>query len=170
MNEEKYVRPDWDTYWMEMMEVVSKRATCNRGRSGCVIVRDNKLLTTGYVGSPPGLPHCDDVGHLFKNVAHLKASQGESAGSVDRVTQHCVRTIHAEMNAILQAAEFGISIKGATLYCRMTPCRGCAMAIIRVGIKRVVAQRIYQAAQETFDMFEKVGIELVHIENKLQTY
>jgi len=95
-------RPTWDEYFMDLANAAAKRATCDRGRSGCVIVRDRQLLVTGYVGSPRGLPHCDDVGHLLKKVYHEDG----------RVTQHCVRTVHAEQNAICQAARRGIALDG----------------------------------------------------------
>ena len=146
-----YVRPSWDEYFLKIMDVVALRATCDRGRSGCVIVRDNQILVTGYVGSPRGLFHCDDVGHLLKNVLKDDGS----------VSQHCVRTVHAEQNAITQAARLGISIKDSTLYCRMEPCSVCAMLIINCGIKRVVCEKRYHAAQETREMFKQAGIELV---------
>lgn len=84
--------------------------------------------------------------------------------------QHCVRTIHAEQNAICQAAKHGVSLKGATLYCKMEPCRVCAMLIISVGIVRVVALRRYQAAEETREMFEQAGVELEVMEDKLEAY
>lgn len=75
MSEEKYIRPTWDEYFMDLAHSVSKRATCDRGRAGCVIVRDKQILVTGYVGSPVGLPHCDDVGHLMKKVVHEDGSK-----------------------------------------------------------------------------------------------
>ena len=92
MSEENvpYARPHWDDYFMEICDTVAKRATCGRGRSGCVIAKDNRILVTGYVGSPAGLPHCDDVGHQLKQMIHEDGS----------VTQHCVRTVHTEQNAI----------------------------------------------------------------------
>lgn len=158
--EQKYVRPSWDEYFMEIMGTVARRATCDRGRSGCVIVKDKQILCTGYVGSPPGLEHCDEVGHKFKKVLMEDGSTKE----------HCVRTIHAEQNAICQAAKHGVSLDGATLYCRMEPCTVCAMLIISVGIKRVVAERRYQAAQETREMFAKVGVQLDVVHDELQTY
>lgn len=131
MSEEKYIRPTWDEYFMDLAHSVSKRATCDRGRAGCVIVRDKQILVTGYVGSPVGLPHCDDVGHLMKKVVHEDGSE----------SQHCVRTVHAEQNAITQAARRGIGLEGATIYVRMTPCRTCAMLIINCGIERVVCEK-----------------------------
>ncbi|MBE0531216.1 MAG: cytidine/deoxycytidylate deaminase family protein [Rhodospirillales bacterium] len=153
-------RPSWDEYFIEMTDTVAKRATCDRGRSGSVIVRENRILTTGYVGSPPGLPHCDEVGHLMKQVMDEDG----------KVRSHCMRTIHAEQNAICQAARHGISLAGATLYCTMEPCRVCAMLIISVGIRRVVAKRRYHAAQETREMFAQAGIQLDVIEDVLESY
>ncbi len=156
----EYVRPSWDDYFMEVMEAISKRATCDRGRSGCVIVKDKQILVTGYVGSPKGLPHCDEVGHQFKKMINEDGS----------ISEHCVRTVHAEQNAICQAAKRGIAIDGATLYCRMTPCRTCAMLIINCGITRVVCERKYHAGAESEEMFKKVGIKLEYKYDELQKY
>ncbi len=153
-------RISWDEYFMELMDTVAKRATCDRGRSGCLIVRDRRIVSTGYVGSPPGLPHCDDVGHLMKEVIDEDGT----------VRNHCVRTIHAEQNAICQAARYGISLEGTTLYCKMEPCRVCAMLIISSGIKKVVAKKRYHAAQESRDMFKDAGVDLVVIDNEIETY
>ena len=155
-----HVRPSWDDYFLNLADTVSERATCNRGRSGCVIVKDKQILVTGYVGSPKGLPHCDDVGHLFRKVIHEDGS----------VTQHCVRTVHAEQNAICQAARRGIALDGSTLYCRMTPCRTCAMLIINCGIVRVVCERRYHDGAESEAMFKEVGIELVYKYDEVQQY
>ena len=160
MDEEKYIRPTWDEYFMEVCRAIAKRATCDRGRSGCVIARDNQLLVTGYVGAPRGLPHCDDVGHQFKKVQHEDGS----------VSQHCVRTVHAEQNAICQAAKRGISIDGATLYCKMTPCRTCAMLIINCGIKRVIAEKRYHDSADSIEMFKQAGVTLEHLRDMVELY
>jgi dCMP deaminase len=160
MSEPHYVRPTWDEYFMEVANTVAKRATCDRGRSGCVIAREKQILVTGYVGSPRGLPHCDDVGHLMKKVLHED----------DRVTQHCMRTVHAEQNAICQAARLGISLAGATLYCRMTPCRTCAMLIINCGIERVVCERKYHDGKESEEMFRQAGVSLEYVNEEIQHY
>jgi dCMP deaminase len=157
---EEYIRPSWDAYFMEVCDAIAKRATCNRGRSGCVIAKDNQILVTGYVGAPAGLPHCDEAGHQFKKMLHENGA----------VTTHCVRTVHAEQNAICQAAKRGIPIAGATLYCRMTPCRTCAMLIINCGIVRVVCQRRYQDPEDSETMFQKAGITLEYIRNETETY
>ena len=153
-------RPSWDDYFLEMADAASKRATCNRGKSGCVIVRDKQVLATGYVGSPAGLPHCDDVGHLLKK---LMDDDG-------KVSEHCLRTVHSEQNAICQAARRGISIDGATIYTRMTPCRTCAMLLINCGIKRVVCERKYQLAAETEQMFAEAGVQLEYKHHEVQQY
>lgn len=154
------MRPSWDEYFLEIVKTVSKRATCNRGRSGCVIVKNRQILVTGYVGSPNGLPHCDEVGHLFK----------KSIDEQGNISNHCVRTVHAEQNAICQAAKRGIALEEATLYCSMTPCRTCAMMIINCGIKRVVCQNKYHNGKETEEMFKQAGIELNFFCNDILSY
>ncbi len=155
------LRPDWESFFMGIVEALGIRATCNRGKSGALIVKDNKILVTGYVGSPPGQPHCDEVGHLMWKTID---DQGKESN-------HCVRTLHAEENAILQAAEFGISVKGATLYCKMTPCfQRCAMKIVRVGIVRVVAKRKYHAGERSEKLFRDAGVELAILEDRVEKY
>ena len=143
-----------------MSEHVASRATCDRGRSGCVIAKENRILASGYVGSAPGLEHCDDAGHLMRKVIIEDGS----------TSNHCVRTIHAEQNAICQAARFGTALEGATLYCKMEPCRVCAMLIISVGIERVVCLRRYHAGADTRAMFEKAGITLNVLEDETERY
>lgn len=156
----KNTRPSWDEYFMEVMEAISKRATCDRGKSGCVIVKNKQILVTGYVGSPMGLPHCDEVGHQFKKMLNEDGS----------ISEHCVRTVHAEQNAVCQAAKLGVPIDGATVYCRMTPCRTCAMLLINCGIKRVVCERKYHAGAESEEMLKKVGITLEYVHDEVQQY
>ena len=160
MNEMKEKRLSWDEYFLGLAEAASKRATCNRGKSGCVIVRDRQVLATGYVGSPAGLPHCDEVGHLMKKVIQEDG----------KITEHCLRTVHSEQNAICQAAKRGIAIAGATVYTRMTPCRTCAMLLINCGIERVVCERKYQLSEETENMFAEAGVKLVYKYNEIQPY
>ncbi|MDP4291058.1 MAG: cytidine/deoxycytidylate deaminase family protein [Bacteroidota bacterium] len=162
MEEDKkgYIRPSWDEYFMEVARTIAKRATCDRGRSGCVVARDRQILVTGYVGSPKGLPHCDDVGHLFKKTTHEDG----------HVTNHCVRTVHAEQNAICQAARLGISLEGSTLYCKMTPCRTCAMLIINCGIKKVVCEYRYHSGIDSEEMFRDAGISLDYVNDEILKY
>lgn len=155
-------RPSWDEYFMGVVDSISTRATCSRGRSGCVIAKNNQLLVAGYVGSPRGLPHCDDVGHDLRLVASEELTRAAS--------EHCVRTVHAEQNAICQAAARGVSITGGTLYCRMTPCRTCAMMIINCGIVRVVCQKRYHRAEESIDLFVQAEVDLQHLSEEEQKY
>ena len=153
-------RPSWEDYFIEIANSVSKRATCDRGRSGCVIVKNKHILVSGYVGSPAELPHCDDIGHQMKKVIHEDGSESD----------HCVRTVHAEQNALCQAAKLGISLAGSTLYCRMTPCRVCAMLLINCGIKRVVCERKYHAGAESEAMFDEAGIQFEYKYDEEQKY
>jgi len=156
-----HIRPPWDEYWMAMVDTASTRATCNRGRSACVIVKDNDLLVTGYVGSPRNLPHCDDIGHKFQKRIHEDG----------RVSKHCIRTIHAEQNAICQAAKRGISIYGGTMYVTMTPClHPCAYMLINCGIKRVVCKTKYKLAYQSEEAFEQAGIDISYINDWGQEY
>jgi dCMP deaminase len=144
-------RPSWDEYFLAVKSMVAGRATCDRGKSGCLIVKEKRILTTGYVGSPMGAPHCDDVGHELNDVIHPDGT----------ASKHCVRTIHAEMNAILQAARIGIPLEGATLYCKMTPCYTCAKNIINAGIKKVIARYDYHQGARSKQIFKDAGIEFV---------
>jgi len=154
------MRPDWDSYFFEIMDLVAKRATCDRGRSGCVIVKDKQILVTGYVGSPPGFPHCDDIGHLMKTVVHEDG----------RKSDHCHRTIHCEQNAICQAAKKGISIEGATVYVKMTPCKTCAMLLICCGVKEIKCLMKYQLAEDSEKLFDKANIKITYINDEVLKY
>lgn len=158
--EKKYVRPSWDEYFLQIVELVGSRGTCDRGRSGCVITKDKRILATGYVGSPIGLSHCDEVGHEMHTVIHEDGHQ----------TQHCIRTGHAEFNAVANAARFGVALEGATIYCHMTPCYVCAKMIINAGIKRVVCNMDYHAGERSKDIFKEAGVEYSLVSDKTQTY
>jgi len=155
-----YKRPSWDIYFMEIMEAIAKRGTCDRGRSGCVIAKDRQLIAAGYVGSPIGEGHCDDIGHLFQK-------RYDANG---KFSLHCVRTVHAEQNAICQAAKRGISVEGGTLYCKMTPCPVCAKLIINCGIVRVVCQKRYHDGAEAERLFLKAGVALEHMSEDEESY
>lgn len=156
----KHIRPGWDEYFMNIAGQVASRATCDRGRSGCIIVKDRQILTTGYVGSPVGIPHCDEVGHQFHQVINEDGA----------TSQHCIRTTHAEQNAVCQAAKFGIGINGATLYCKMTPCYVCAKMIINVGIKRVVCEKDYHASKLSKEVFQQAGVILNILDQTVEQY
>lgn len=153
-------RPAWDDYFIKIANTVAERATCDRGRSGCVIVKDKQILVTGYVGSPMGMPHCDDVGHQLRQFVDEDGT----------ISTHCIRTVHAEQNAICQAAKRGIALGGSTLYCRMTPCYTCAMMIINCGIKRVVCEFKYHSGSESEKMFRQLGIELKFMHDEVMKY
>ena len=134
-------RPDLDQYFIDIAQVVAKRATCDRAHIGAVLVKDKYIVSTGYNGAPHGLKHCDEAGHMMEN-------------------GHCVRTTHAEQNAIIQAAVHGSSTQGATLYCTHSPCKICAKIILNAHIKRVVAVDIYR--DDTIPaMFKEAGVEFV---------
>lgn len=156
----KYNRPSWDEYFIGMVNYVGTRATCDRGRSGCVIVKDKRVISTGYVGSPPHLPHCDEVGHEMHEVINEDGKR----------SMHCIRTVHAEQNAIVQAARFGVELDGATLYCKMVPCYICAKLIITAGIKRVVSENDYQVSQRTKEIFKVAGVRLEIINKEVLKY
>jgi dCMP deaminase len=156
----KYKRPSWDEYFLKMVEIVGTRGTCDRGRSGCVVVRDKRILTTGYVGSPVGMPHCDDIGHEMHTVI----------GDDGKTSQHCIRTAHAEQNAISNAARFGVALVGSTMYSKMTPCYKCAQSIVNVGIVRMVCERDYHAGAKTKELFKKAGVKFEIMNNEVEKY
>jgi len=149
-----------DAMFLKIAEIFGERATCNRGKSGAVLVKDRHIIAAGYVGAPPGFPHCDEAGHDLRTV---KGEDGEEH-------IHCTRTIHAETNAILQSASFGISCRGATLYCHMTPCKNCAMLIVGVGIIRVVCNKRYHSDAESLSILRRAGIEVLIMNNVVEDY
>ena len=114
-------RPSWDIYFLRIAREISTRSTCNRKHVGAVLVRDNQILSTGYVGSIKGQPHCVDVGC-----------------DIDPLTNGCRRTVHAECNAVLQAARHGVSTDGATLYSTLSPCSACFKMLANAGISKIV--------------------------------
>ena len=156
----KSKRPSWDEYFLQMAELVGSRGTCDRGHAGTVIVKDKRLLATGYAGSPIGLPHCDDVGHEMHTVTNDDGT----------TSQHCIRTTHSETNAIANAARFGVAIDGATMYSKFVSCYACAKVVINAGIKRFVAIRDYHASSRTKEIFKKSGVKLEIIKNEIEMY
>lgn len=145
---------------MDIAHTVGKRASCDRGRAGCVIVRNKQILVTGYAGAARGMPDCDTVGHLMKTIIHEDGRQ----------SQHCMRTAHAEQNAIVQAARVGVSIEGGTLYCKMTPCAACAKMMVNAGIIRVICEKRYHNGQEAEAMFKELGIEITFVDEQTEAY
>lgn len=140
------MRPDWDTYFMEITYVVAKRSTCSRRQVGAILVKDKHILATGYNGAPRKMAHCDEVGCMRDK---LQIPSGER--------HELCRALHAEQNAIIQAAVQGISIAGSTLYCTMSPCSLCAKMLINAGVIRVVFAGLYPD-QMALDFFAEVGI------------
>lgn len=155
-----YKRPSWDEYFIKIVDMVGSRGSCDRGRAGCVITRDNRIISTGYAGSPIGLPHCDEVGHEMHTVTHASGEQ----------TRHCIRTAHAEQNAICEAARMGIALLGGTLYCKMTPCYACAKMIINAGIKKVVCAQDYHAGTRSKEIFKEANIEFSLVSEEVTKY
>jgi dCMP deaminase len=153
-------RPNWDDYFLEIVKAVALRATCDRGRSGCVVTRNNRILVTGYVGAPSGIAGCDEVGHLLEKVIHPDGT----------ISEHCHRSVHAEANALYQASRIGVSLEGGTLYCTMTPCMRCTMGIIQVGITKVVCEKRYHQGQISEELFKQANIELVIKNNEVLKY
>lgn len=138
-------RPSWDEYFMDIARAVATRATCSRRMVGAIIVKDKRILSTGYNGAPAGLRHCDH------------------RGGADLSGGHCARSTHAEQNAIVQAARHGIGIDGATMYCTDHPCLTCAKLLINAGIARVVYAQAYPD-ELAVEMFVEAGASLEHFE------
>ena len=157
---EPYIRPSWDEYFMRIVDMVGSRGTCDRGRIGCVITKNNRIVTTGYVGSPLGSPHCDEVGHEMHTVKNEDGTE----------SRHCIRTTHAEQNAICQAARYGISLDGGTLYLKMTPCYTCAKMIINAGIKKVVCAQDYHAGERSKEIFKEAGVDYTLLNDEIVKY
>jgi dCMP deaminase len=146
-------RPDVDEYFMEIASVIAKRSTCLRNQVGALFVRNKRILTTGYNGAPSNLPHCDEVGC---------AREGVASG-----TRHeLCRAVHAEQNAIIQAALHGVSIEGATLYCTHQPCILCAKMMINARIKKVVYHQRYPD-ETALKFLEQAGIEILELTEKV---
>ncbi len=131
----KDIRPQWDEYFLDIARLVAKRSTCLRRNVGAVVVKDKRILTTGYNGAPSGLAHCVNTGCLREQ---LRVPSGQR--------HELCRALHAEMNALLQAAQYGISVKDGVMYCTNQPCIICAKMIINAGIKRVVVLEHYPDA------------------------
>jgi dCMP deaminase len=139
-------RATWDEYFMNIAREVASRATCDRKHVGAVIVRDKSILATGYNGSVRGLGHCDDDGHLMED-------------------GHCVRTVHAEANAIVQAARNGVRIDGAGIYVTASPCWGCFRLIANAGLMRIVFGEFYRD-ERIFEVAQRLGMDLVDASGK----
>jgi dCMP deaminase len=157
-----------EQYYRAVLDAVALRGSCNRGRSGAVLVKRGRIIATGYVGSPSGTKHCDDVGHELEVTYTEDKDSGSPSYHTGLRSEHCIRTTHAEMNAILQASRYGPSIEGSELYCTMFPCYSCAKAIVNAGIAQVHATWDYQKSARSKSLFDEVGITwtLEHEEKK----
>jgi dCMP deaminase len=142
-------RPSWDDYFMEMAQVVARRSTCLRRSVGALLVREKRILATGYNGAPAGLPHCEEVG-----------CRREQLGIPSGERQELCRGLHAEQNAIIQGALHGVSLRGSVLYSTTQPCVTCAKMLINAGVIRVVYQGEY-SDEMALEMLNQAGIELV---------
>jgi dCMP deaminase len=136
-------RVDWNTYFMNIARQAATRSTCDRKQVGAVIVRDRTILSTGYNGSIRGMPHCDEIGHIMEN-------------------DHCVATIHAEANAILQAAKNGVMIEGAEIYTTASPCWNCFKMIANSGIRRIFYGEFYRD-ERSIEVARQLCIELISL-------
>jgi dCMP deaminase len=145
---------------MEIAKVVGTRGTCDRGRNGAVLVKNKRILATGYAGAPTGLRHCDEVGHMM----------AETIDSNGNRSKHCIRTTHAEQNAITQAALHGVSTEGAMLYAKFVPCFSCCKMIINAGINRVVCEKDYHDSALTKEFFKQAAVELVILKDEIESY
>lgn len=141
------MRKSWDEYFMEIAEIVKTRSTCLRRQVGAVIVKDNRIITTGYNGAPSGLRHCTDIGGCERERLHIPSGQ----------RHELCRALHAEQNAIIQAAKLGVNIDGSTLYCTHQPCILCAKMIVNAGIVRVVYHSGYPD-DFALDIFKEAGV------------
>ncbi|WP_440952884.1 deoxycytidylate deaminase [Methanococcoides sp. FTZ1] len=146
-------RPSIDEYFLEIASVVAKRSTCLRNKVGAVIVRDKRILSTGYNGAPSNIEHCLDIGCI-------RQQNNIASGTMH---EKC-RAVHAEQNAIIQAALHGVGIEGATVYCTHQPCILCAKMIINSNIKRVVFSTKYPDT-DTPEFFKAAGVEMVNLQS-----
>ena len=144
----KVSRPPWDDYFLGVAELISRRSTCLRRKVGAIIVKERRILSTGYNGAPAGLPHCDQVGCLRRK---RRIPAGER--------HELCRGLHAEQNAIIQAALYGVSIKNATIYATHHPCSVCAKMIINAGLNRIVIAKGYPDKMAS-QMLKQAGISV----------
>lgn len=142
-------RPDWDAYFIEITRIIATRSSCLHRQVGALLVRDHRILTTGYNGAPAGMRHCIELGGCLRDKMGFASGCGHD---------YC-RALHAEQNAVIQAAVVGLSIKGATLYCTHSPCTLCAKILIASGITRIVFEGNYPD-DLAFDLFKEAGLQV----------
>ena len=146
------MRASWDEYFMQIAEIVKTRSTCLRRQVGALIVKDNRIITTGYNGAPEGIKHCSDLGSCLRS--ELKIPSGER--------HELCRALHAEQNAKIQAAKIGVSTQGATMYVTLQPCVICAKMAINAGIKKIVYKGDYPD-ELSLNMLNEANVELIKV-------
>jgi len=147
------MRPSWDSYFMQIVDIVKERSTCLRRKVGALIVKDKRILATGYNGAPTDLPHCDMVGCMREK---LNVPSGQR--------HELCRGLHAEQNAIIQAAKMGVNIDGSVIYTTTYPCIICAKMIINAGIKKVIYKGSYHDEMSE-KIVEEAGIDVIQFED-----
>lgn len=140
----KNKRPSWDDYFLQIADLVASRATCRRLKVGAILVKDRKIISTGYCGAPKKMPDCFEVGCLMRG-------------------GHCVRTVHAEINTVAQAAFHGVSTKDSILYANWLPCYNCAKVLINAGVNKIVYREIYRPDPETKKLLRQAKVKLVRL-------
>uniref|UniRef100_A0A7C3J6W4 dCMP deaminase family protein n=1 Tax=candidate division WOR-3 bacterium TaxID=2052148 RepID=A0A7C3J6W4_UNCW3 len=148
-------RPSWDEYFMEITKLVASRATCLRRKVGAIIVKDRHILSTGYNGPPKGVKHCDELGGCLRDKLNIPSGE----------RMELSRAVHAEQNAIIQAAKLGINIEGADMYVTNQPCFICAKMIINAGIKRVIINEGYPD-KYAYEILKEANVELIVLNEK----
>ncbi len=150
----KDTRPSWDEYFMQMAELTAQRSTCLRRKVGAVIIKDKHIIATGYNGAPKGVPHCSELGGCERERLNVPSGQ----------RHELCRAIHAEQNAIIQAATLGQSIEGGSIYITHHPCVICAKMIINAGIKRIVVKEGYPD-ELAVEILKQAGLKIVMLED-----
>ena len=140
----KNKRPSWDDYFLQIADLVASRATCRRLKVGAILVKDRKIISTGYCGAPKKMPDCFEAGCLMRD-------------------DHCVRTVHAEINTVAQAAFHGVSTKDSILYANWLPCYNCAKVLINAGVNKIVYREIYRPDPETKKLLKQAKVKLVRL-------
>jgi dCMP deaminase len=137
-------RKSWESYFLQIAEVVSDRGTCDRRKVGVVLVKDNRIVATGYNGSIVGEAHCDEVGHLMED-------------------GHCIRTVHAEMNAVAQAAKYGISLDGSVAFITDFPCWNCFKVLVNAGVTSIYYAKNYRVSKHVVEAAARKGISICQV-------
>ncbi len=155
MENNKGKRPSWETYFMGITKLVAKRSTCLRREVGAIIVKDRHIVATGYNGPPKGVPHCDEIGGCLREKMNIPSGE----------RHEICRAVHAEQNAIIQAAKTGINIEGSDMFVTTQPCFICAKMMINAGIKRIFIDQGYPDELST-EILKEAGVEVIQLSSK----